>query len=157
MLNAAFPYAEYLGEISYEQFDECKYLIEDEVIRKRVKHVISENDRVLKSVDALNKGDLHKFGRLMVESHNSLRELYEVTGVELDTLVKEALKVDGVLGSRMTGAGFGGCTVSIVKEEAIDKFIMEVGKRYEERVGLQASFYVSETGDGAREIEDIHI
>jgi galactokinase len=155
MLKTAFHDVNFLGEISYEQYNEYKYLIKDEVIRKRVEHVISENDRVLKSVDALNKGDLQKFGRLMIESHNSLRDLYKVTGVELDTLVEEALKVDGVLGSRMTGAGFGGCTVSIVKEDAIDEFIKQVGKNYEERVGLKATFYISETGDGAREIKDI--
>ncbi|NSW90755.1 MAG: galactokinase [Firmicutes bacterium] len=152
MLKSAFPNASYLGEISYVQFNEYKHLIKDEVIRKRVDHVISENDRVLKSVNALNEGNLSGFGKLMVESHNSLRDLYEVTGIELDTLVEEALKIDGVLGSRMTGAGFGGCTVSIVREDAIGRFIEEVGRRYKERVGLEATFYVSETGDGAREI-----
>ena len=118
-----------------------------------MEHVISENDRVLKSVEALNKGDLSLFGKLMIESHNSLKNLYEVTGVELDTLVEEALKIDGVLGSRMTGAGFGGCTVSIVKNDAIDRFIEEVGRNYKERVGLEATFYVSEIGDGAKEIK----
>ena len=155
MLYVAFKNAKYLGEISYSQYNEYKHLIKNEAIRKRVEHVISENDRVLKSVDALNKGDLQKFGELMIESHNSLRDLYEVTGVELDTLVEEALKVEGVLGSRMTGAGFGGCTVSIVKQNAVNRFIEEVGQKYEERVGLEASFYVSETGDGAREINSI--
>jgi len=153
ILKQAFPSINYLGEISYEQFNEYKHLIKDEVIRKRVEHVISENDRVLKSVEALNKGDLSLFGKLMIESHNSLKNLYEVTGVELDTLVEEALKIDGVLGSRMTGAGFGGCTVSIVKNDAIDRFIEEVGRNYKERVGLEATFYVSEIGDGAKEIK----
>jgi len=89
----------------------------------------------------------------MIESHNSLRDLYEVTGVELDTLVEEALKIDGVAGSRMTGAGFGGCTVSIVKDEAVDTFIDSVGKNYYKKVGLKASFYVTTAGDGGREIK----
>ncbi|HOJ11165.1 MAG TPA: galactokinase [Clostridiales bacterium] len=152
MLKQAFPDANFLGEICYEKYKERQYLIKDEVIKKRVQHVMSENNRVLKSVEALNKGDLCEFGNLMVQSHNSLRDFYEVTGLELDTLVEEALKIDGVVGSRMTGAGFGGCTVSIVKEDAIDKFIENVGKGYSERVGLKASFYISETGEGAREI-----
>ncbi|MBZ4646331.1 MAG: galactokinase [Petroclostridium sp.] len=153
ILKNVLPEASCLGEISYEQFKQYKHLIEDEVVRKRVEHVISEDDRVLKSVEALNKDDIAEFGKLMIASHNSLRDLYEVTGVELDTLVEEALKIEGVIGSRMTGAGFGGCTVSIVKEEAVEKFIEQVGKNYFERVGLQASFYVSEVGDGGKEIK----
>lgn len=152
ILSPAFFDTKLLGEISYEQYNNHKDLIKDKTILKRVEHVMSENSRVLKSVDSLNKGNLNRFGQLMIESHNSLRDLYEVTGVELDTLVEEALKIEGVLGSRMTGAGFGGCTVSIIKEESIDKFINEVGRSYRKKVGLQASFYISETGDGAREI-----
>lgn len=88
----------------------------------------------------------------MIQSHDSLRDLYEVTGFELDTLVEEALKIDGTAGSRMTGAGFGGCTVSIVKEEAVDRFISEVGKGYTAKTGLVPTFYVTEVGDGGREI-----
>lgn len=154
ILQSAIPGAKCLGEISLAQFEQYKQLIGDEVVRKRVEHIISEDDRVLKSIEALKKDDIKEFGRLMVGSHNSLRDLYEVTGIELDTLVEEALKIDGVLGSRMTGAGFGGCTVSIVKEDAVEKFIEIVGKNYYERVGLKASFYVSEVGDGGREIKD---
>ena len=153
ILKAAIPEANCLGDISYGQFNANKHLIQDEVIRKRVEHVISENDRVLKSVEALNADNIQEFGRLMIESHNSLRDLYEVTGVELDTLVEEALKIDGVAGSRMTGAGFGGCTVSIVKDEAVDTFIDSVGKNYYKKVGLKASFYVTTAGDGGREIK----
>ena len=110
-----------------------KELITDEVIRKRVEHVVYENERVLESVKALKNNDLIQFGKLMNESHNSLRDLYEVTGDELDTLVEEARKINGVLGSRMTGAGFGGCTVSLVRDDSIDEFISRVGQEYEER------------------------
>lgn len=153
ILRKALSEASCLGDITFEQFDKNKNLIVDEVIRKRVEHVITENERVLKSVEALKNNDLEKFGKLMIESHNSLRDLYEVTGVELDTLVEEALKVEGVIGSRMTGAGFGGCTVSIVREDAVNKFIKEVGDSYKKHVGLNASFYISEVGDGGREIK----
>lgn len=152
ILKSALPNACCLGEISREEFEKHKHLIKDEVIRKRVEHVIYEDDRVLRSVEALKSGNITEFGRFMIESHNSLRDLYEVTGVELDTLVEEALKIDGVIGSRMTGAGFGGCTVSIVKEDVVEKFIEQVGKNYYERVGINAEFYVSEIGDGGREI-----
>lgn len=154
ILQSAIQGARYLGDISAEQFEQHKHLITEEVVRKRVEHIISEDERVLKSVNALKKDDIKGFGFLMVESHNSLRDLYEVTGIELDTLVEEAMKIDGVLGSRMTGAGFGGCTVSLVKEDAIDEYIEKVGKNYFARTGLKASFYVSEAGDGACEIKD---
>ncbi|NMA66729.1 MAG: galactokinase [Clostridiaceae bacterium] len=141
-----------LGEISVQDFEENKFLIEDEIIRNRVEHVIYENQRVLDSVEALKKGDLSRFGQLMNGSHDSLRDLYEVTGKELDTMVNEARKVDGVLGSRMTGAGFGGCTVSLVRNDKVDEFIDRVGKVYKEQIGYEASFYVSEIGDGGREL-----
>lgn len=100
------------------------------------------------AVEALKANDVALFGRLMNDSHVSLRDDYEVTGIELDTLVEEAWKVEGVIGSRMTGAGFGGCTVSIVKDEAIDSFIEKVGSAYEEKIGYGADFYVVEIGDG---------
>jgi len=142
-----------LGDISYNQFIENKHLIVDETIRRRVEHVIAEDERVLESIEALENDDIAKFGRLMVQSHNSLRDLYEVTGNELDTLVEEAMKICGVAGSRMTGAGFGGCTVSIVSEDALDNFIEQVGEKYYMKTGINASFYVSDVGDGAREIK----
>lgn len=137
-----------LGELSEEAFEENKSAIKDEVRRKRAKHAVYENQRTLQAVAALQANDIEKFGQLMNASHVSLRDDYEVTGIELDTLAEEAWKVDGVIGSRMTGAGFGGCSVSIVKEEAIDSFIEKVGSAYKEKIGYAADFYVVEVGDG---------
>ena len=141
-----------LGDISVEEFEANKHLIKDETVLKRITHVIYEDDRVLKSIDALNEGNIELFAKYMNQSHDSLRDLYEVTGNELDTLVDEARKIDGVLGSRMTGAGFGGSTVTIIEEGAIDEFIEKVGKNYTEKTGLVAAFYVSDIGDGGKEI-----
>ncbi len=152
ILKSCMPEKNCLGEISAEEFAKYKHFIVDEVVLKRVGHVISEDDRVLRAVEALKKGDVELFGKLMNESHNSLRDDYEVTCFELDTMVDEARKIDGVVGSRMTGAGFGGCTVSIVKEDAVDEFIETVGKNYEEKTGIKPSFYVTEPGDGGKEI-----
>lgn len=153
ILKKAMPEKNCLGEISLEEFEAHKHLITDPVVLKRIKHVISEDDRVLKAVDALSAGDIKTFGELMNASHDSLRDDYEVTGFELDTMVEEARKIPGVLGSRMTGAGFGGCTVSIVEADAVDKFIKTVGKNYEEKTGLHPDFYVTEPGDGGKEIK----
>ena len=150
-LQQAIPEATCLGDISMEQFIEHKHLIEDEVIRNRVEYVISEDNRVLLSIEALDSGNVIEFGRLMNGSGDGLRDLYEVTGIELDTLVEEARKIDGTIGSRMTGAGFGGCTVSIVREDAVDEFIEKVGKAYKEKIGYAASFYVDNVGDGGHE------
>lgn len=154
-LKEAFPEATCLRDISVEQFEEKKELILNPVCRKRAEHVIYECDRVIKSVEALEKNDLITFGNLMTASHNSLRDLYEVTGLHLDVMVEESLKIEGCIGSRMTGAGFGGCTVSIVAEDAVEKFLTEVGKNYTERTGFLPAFYVSDPGDGGREIENI--
>ncbi|MFW5820902.1 MAG: galactokinase [Bacteroidota bacterium] len=143
---------ENLSAISFDDFQNQKALIKEEIVQQRAKHVISENYRVLLAIDALKANRLEQFGKLMNESHDSLREDYEVTGVELDSLVEEARKVDGVLGSRMTGAGFGGCTVSLVKEDAIDEFKKKVGEGYYEKTGLIADFYIAEVGEGARRI-----
>lgn len=137
-----------LGELSEEQFEEYKGAIGSEVRMRRAKHVVYENQRTLKAVEALKENDVETFGKLMNASHVSLRDDYEVTGIELDTLVEEAWKVDGVIGSRMTGAGFGGCTVSIVKDEAVEHFIEAVGSAYEKKIGYSADFYVVEIGDG---------
>lgn len=153
LLKDAVPGATCLGDISAEQFAANAHLIENETVRKRAQHVIEEDDRVLRSVEALKAGDLTTFGALMTQSHNSLRDLYEVTGVELDTLVEEALKIDGTIGSRMTGAGFGGCSVSLVREDAVERFIETVGKEYEKKIGYAASFYVSDIGDGGMELK----
>ena len=122
-----------LGELSGEQFEEYKGAIGSEVRMRRAKHAVYENQRTLKAVEALKENDVETFGKLMNASHVSLRDDYEVTGIELDTLVEEAWKVDGVIGSRMTGAGFGGCTVSIVKDEAVEHFIEAVGSAYEKK------------------------
>lgn len=153
ILKNALSGAECLGDISVDDFEKNAHLIKNETVRKRAKHVIYEDDRVLKSVEALKSGDLITFGALMTQSHESLRDLYEVTGTELDTLVDEALKVNGTIGSRMTGAGFGGCSVSLVREDAVDDFIETVGKNYHDKIGYAASFYVSDIGDGGKEIK----
>ena len=153
ILKMCMPEKTCLGEISADEFAGYKHFIVDEVVLRRVGHVISENDRVLRAVDALKAGNVALFGDLMNKSHDSLRDDYEVTCFELDTMVDEARKIDGVLGSRMTGAGFGGCTVSIVKEDAVDEFIQKVGTEYEAKTGIKPSFYVTEPGDGGREIK----
>jgi len=137
-----------LGELTEEEFEKYQNAIEDEVRRKRARHAVYENQRTLKAVAALKAGRLEEFGQLMNASHVSLRDDYEVTGIELDTLVEEAWKVPGVIGSRMTGAGFGGCSVSIVKDEAVEQFIKSVGEAYEKKIGYAADFYVVEIGDG---------
>lgn len=137
-----------LGDLTEEIFEQSKNAIKDEVRKQRAKHAVYENQRTVKAVEALKSNDVKLFGELMNASHVSLRDDYEVTGIELDTLVEEAWKIDGVIGSRMTGAGFGGCTVSIVKDEAVDTFIKEVGAAYEAKIGYAADFYVVEIGDG---------
>lgn len=142
-----------LGELSMNQFEELKDAIPDEVVMRRARHVVSEIDRVLVAVKELKNDQLDKFGALMNGSHDSLRDDYEVTGLELDTLVEEARKIDGVIGSRMTGAGFGGCTVSLVKEEAVESFKKEVGPAYKRITGIAADFYVAEIGDGVKLVE----
>ena len=142
-----------LSELGYPQFFKMQDRIPDETVRKRARHVISENQRVLNSVNCLWKGDLQQFGYLMNISHDSLKENYEVTGPELDTLVEEARKIEGVLGSRMTGAGFGGCTVSLVKDSSVDHFIRQVGENYQTRTGLNADFYIAEISDGVKLFE----
>ncbi|TSA26262.1 MAG: galactokinase [Bacteroidetes bacterium] len=141
-----------LSEISYMQFYKIQDQIPDELIRRRARHVISENQRVLNAVSCLWNHNILEFGALMNASHESLRNNYEVTGFELDTLVAEAQQFPGVIGSRMTGAGFGGCTVSIVKTDKVDHFMETVGKSYQEKTGLKADFYVAEVSDGVREV-----
>ena len=141
-----------LGDLTEEEFENAKKYITRDVCRKRAKHAVYENQRTMKAVAALKENDIAKFGELMNASHDSLRDDYEVTGVELDTLVEEARKIKGVIGSRMTGAGFGGCTVSIVENAAIETFKEEVGKAYAEKIGYAADFYVVEIGDGPMEV-----
>ena len=137
-----------LGALTEEQFEAMADAIASPVRRRRAKHAVYENRRTIRAVEALKQGDLAEFGRLMNESHVSLRDDYEVTGRELDTLVEAAWKVPGVIGARMTGAGFGGCAVCLVKEENVEQLIREVGEQYERTIGYPATFYVVEIGDG---------
>ncbi|MEA1875932.1 MAG: galactokinase [Bacteroidota bacterium] len=150
-LNDGTP-INFLAEMTVREFNEYMHLIEDETVMRRARHVITENERVLQAVQALKAGRLEDLGELMNASHDSLRDDYGVTGLELDTLVNESRKIHGVIGSRMTGAGFGGCTVSLVKEEAVDEMIAKVGPAYLSITGLQADFYVADIGDGAGRI-----
>lgn len=143
-----------LGEVSTEQYEQVKHLISSPRIQKRIQHVVTENYRVLASTDALRRGELEEFGKYMIQSHESLRDDYEVTGTELDTLVEESLSVKGCIGSRMTGAGFGGCTVSLVHTDSLEEFQAHVGNAYQSRTGLVATFYICEIGDGARELTE---
>lgn len=137
-----------LGDLTEEEFEANKSVIQEEVCVHRAKHAVYENQRTIKAVAALKANDIETFGKLMNESHTSLAKDFEVTGKELDTLVAEAWKQEGVIGSRMTGAGFGGCTVSIVRDENVDAFIENVGETYRKKIGIVASFYVVEIGDG---------
>lgn len=137
-----------LGALSETEFEQCKHLIQDDVRIRRAKHAVYENQRTIHAVAALQENRIEEFGELMNASHRSLRDDYEVTGVELDTLVETAWRQTGVLGSRMTGAGFGGCTVSIVKEEDVATFIENVGTEYLQKIEYKADFYVVEIGDG---------
>lgn len=152
-LQKAIPDAKQLADITPEQFEEHKELIENEVVRRRIKHVVGECARVHESVNAMKANDLVRFGELMNASHDSLQYDYEVTCPELDFLSAEARKLDGVLGSRMTGAGFGGCTVSIIKDSAVDEYIQKVGKLYKDKFDIEASFYISDVGDGGKEVK----
>jgi galactokinase len=151
-LQSQFPDITLLGQITLEQYNDNEMLIPDEIIRKRARHVIEEIDRVLQSMKVLQENDLIAFGQLMTASHRSLQHLYEVTGKELDSMVDAALQSPGVLGSRMTGAGFGGCTVSLVHEDHIDHFIKHVGDQYTKNTGLIPAFYVCDIGDGVKEV-----
>lgn len=139
-----------LGELTPECYEQVKEMIVEPLLVRRAAHAVYENQRTMDALEALKKNDMVTFGRLMVESHRSLRDNYEVTGKELDVLVEEALKIPGVLGSRMTGGGFGGCTISLMKKEAVEMFTIEVGKNYTEKTGYYADFYNVEVGDGAR-------
>ena len=138
-----------LGDLTEEAFEQYKDAIKDETRKKRAKHAVYENRRTIQAVAALEANDIAKFGQLMNASHVSLRDDYEVTGKELDTLVEEAWKIPGVIGSRMTGAGFGGCTVSIVENDAVEPFISKVGEAYKKAIGYAADFYVIDVGKGA--------
>ena len=137
-----------LGDLSTEDYETYKYAITDPDRQRKAKHAVYENQRTIEAVAALQAGDIRRFGELMNASHVSLRDDYDVTGEELDTLTEEAWKISGVIGSRMTGAGFGGCTVSIVKDEAIENFKKQVGAAYQKKIGYDCTFYTVEIGDG---------
>jgi galactokinase len=141
-----------LGELSIEEFENNKDLIDSEIRIKRAKHAVYENQRTLMAKEALEKNDLITFGKLMNESHISLRDDYEVTGIELDTLVELAWNHEATIGARMTGAGFGGCTVALINKDSVEDFIEKVGQGYKEKIGYEASFYIANIGDGTREI-----
>ena len=141
-----------LGELSIEEFEANKDLIKSPIRQKRAKHAVYENQRTLKAQKELSAGNLAEFGKLMNQSHISLRDDYEVTGVELDTLAALAWEQAGVVGSRMTGAGFGGCTVSIVKKDKVDDFIKNVGEAYKNKIGYAADFYIAAVSEGARKL-----
>lgn len=138
-----------LGDLTPEEFEAHKSLIKDEIQLQRAKHAVYENQRTIDAVTALKAGDIERFGKLMNQSHISLRDDYDVSCEEIDILVDLAWKIPGVLGSRITGGGFGGCTVSIVKNESVDTFIETIGKTYLEKVGHEAEFYTVDIGDGA--------
>ncbi len=137
-----------LGDLTIEEFEAHKDVLTDPDMQKKAKHAVYENQRTIQAVKALKEGDIVRFGELMRQSHESLRDDYDVTGVELDTLAEEAWKIPGVIGSRMTGGGFGGCTVSIVKDEAIENFKKTVGENYKKKIGYDATFYTVEIGGG---------
>ncbi len=142
-----------LGDLDIETYEANKDLIEDEVCRRRAKHAVYENQRTIRAVKALKEGDIAQFGKLMNESHVSLRDDYETSCPEADILAEEAWKMPGVLGSRITGGGFGGCTVSIVEDDAVPGFRENIGKIYEEKVGYPASFYTLEIGSGPKALD----
>lgn len=142
----------YLCDLTIDEFEEVKEYIKEASIRNRAEHVVYENNRVDKANLALRKGDISKLGQLLIKSHDSLRDLYEVTGKELDSIVNEANKFDDCLGARMTGAGFGGCAIAIVKRNKVEEFISFVGKRYKDRIGYDGEFYITNIGNGTREL-----
>ena len=143
---------EFLGELNSETFEQYQALIGDPTLIKRARHAVTENERTLLAKQALTEGDLEEFGLLLNASHRSLKEDYEVTGIELDTLVACAQEQPGVLGARMTGAGFGGCSIALVPKQNIDAFIEAVGQSYQDKIGYAADFYPASIDDGARKL-----
>lgn len=142
-----------LGELTTEQFEEHQPLIQDKTNRLRARHAVTENERTIQALKKLQAGDVTGFGKLMNESHQSLEHDYEVTGIELDTIVHTAWKQDGVIGARMTGAGFGGCAIAIVEKKKIPEFKEQISQTYQDTVGLEATFYTASIHDGAKPIE----
>lgn len=141
------------GELSVDQFEKMKYLIDDEILQKRAKHAVYENERVKKTKEVLRDEDLLAFGKLLNASHVSLKEDYDITGIELDTIVEAVWEQEGVLGARMTGAGMGGCAIALVEASKVDSIVDAVQTIYTEKIGYEASFYIAEVGDGAKVLE----
>lgn len=141
-----------LGELSFVEFENNKYLIEESVLQKRARHAVCENERVKNAKKVLKADQLEDFGKLLNQSHLSLKNDYDITGIELDTLVEAAWAQEGVVGARMTGAGMGGCAIALVDQEKVEDVINVIQKRYTEKIGYEASFYIAEIGDGAKKI-----
>jgi galactokinase len=141
-----------LCEIDMQTFQSHKYLINDLVLEKRALHVISENFRVSEATKSLGENDLKEFGRLMYDSHQSLKDLYEVSGIELDTIVDFCKTYNDCIGARMTGAGFGGCAIALVKRESLDYFSKELTAYYKNKIGYDPTIFASDIGEGVREL-----
>lgn len=144
-----------LGDLSNEDFESFQSAIKDPVCLKRARHAVHENQRTIQAVEALKNNDIALFGKLMNASHESLKTDYEVSCPEIDLLVDLAQAMPGVIGSRITGGGFGGCTVSIVKNDTVDRFVKEIGSAYQKETGHEAEFYIVEIGDGARKLQEV--
>ena len=142
-----------LGDFTIDEFERYKSIINDDTLIRRARHAVYENQRTINAMKSLQADDMVEFGELMMESHISLKNDYEVTGLHLDTLYESAIRQEGVIGARMTGAGFGGCTVNIVDVSHIDSFINNVGKEYEKITSLKADFYVAESGTGPKNLQ----
>ena len=142
----------HLCELNREEFEKYADLIKNEKVRRRARHAVTENERVNEAIRALKEGNLPYFGRLMNASHRSLKEDYEVTGKELDTMAEEGQKLEGVLGARMTGGGFGGCTVNLVSTEAVASFVERLSVIYKNKIGLEPEFYIVDIGEGAYQL-----
>ena len=143
-----------LAELTVAEFEKVKYLLTDVILLQRARHVVYENERVNESVTVLKQGDIKRFGELLIDSHRSLKKDYDITGVELDTLVEAVLSQEGVRGARMTGAGMGGCAIALVDENKVDEVIQNVQEMYKKEIGYEASFYIAEVGDGAKVLSE---
>ena len=152
-LKTVLPGITCLADVTEADFEEHSDVIKDETVKRRIHHVVYECARVLKSAQALKAGDMEAFGEFMKQSHHSLQYDYEVTCPELDFVAAMGREIPGVLGIRMTGAGFGGCTVAVIRDEAVDTFVKTVGEAYIKEFGHEASFFVTEIGDGGHEVK----
>lgn len=152
-LKTVLPGITCLADITPEQFEKVGKTVLSGKVYDRAKHVVEECARVLESADALQKGDLKTFGEYLNQSHYSLRDLYEVTGAYLDALSQREREFPGCIGARMTGAGFGGCTVALVEKSKVDEFIKYVDEKYYGDMGVRALFYTTSVENGAQELK----